>query len=151
MKGLRLINDELSCLNENAIIYENNFYSKITGNLINGFSVEKPQLIEEIGQNGWSELYSSLEVKNEKYNVIAGETSWGGTGFVAIQNLKSNSFKWVLHLSTMNNPTEIKIGKNLISVTTDANYPVGVDFVIPIHKPENFKIQKPATNKMVNL
>lgn len=142
MKGLRINEDELSFLIEDAIIHKNDSYSRIIGNSTQGFTIEKPQKVDNIEKNGWSKLYPYLEQKNEKYSVIAGETSFGGTGFVAVKNLTDNSFEWVLHLSTMNNPTNIKLENDLIQLTTDLNYPDGLDFIIKIKEPEKFKIKK---------
>ncbi len=102
MKGLKIKENELSCLIEDAILNENDTYSRIKGNITTGFIVEPTEPIENIKENDWSELYPSLEDENNEFKVIAGETSWRGTGFVAIKNVETNSFKWVLHLSTMN-------------------------------------------------
>lgn len=146
MKGLRIIDDEISCLIEDAILYENDSYSKINGDILNGFSVELPEKIDHIIDNGWSELYPSLEKNNDFYRVIAGETSWGGTGFVALKYLKSGLFMWILHLSKMNNPIKVNIEKDIVRLTTDLNFPNGLDFIIPIDKPEKFKIELPAAN-----
>lgn len=144
MKGLKITDNELSCFIEDAILNEDDTYSQINGDLINGFIVEQPKDVKDIEENGWSQLYPSLEDNNNGYKVIAGETSYGGTGFVAVKRLNTNSFKWILHLSTMNNPTKVTIENEAIRVTTDLNYPDGVDFIIPIENPEDFKIIKPA-------
>ena len=146
MKGLKIVDDELFCLIGDAILYEDDSYSRIDGDSINGFTINAPQNIEEIEENGWGCLYSSLEDNNKDYQAIAGETSWGGTGFVGLKSLKTNSFKWVLHLSTMNNPIKISIENDFVRVTTDLNYPFGLDFIIPIEKPERFKTEKPTVN-----
>ncbi len=93
MKGLRIINNELSCLIEDAILNEDDTYSQINGNLMNGFIVEQPKDIKNIEENGWSELHPTLEDNNNEYNVIAGETRWGGTGFIAVKRLNTNLYK----------------------------------------------------------
>ena len=142
MKGIKIKEDDLSCLIEDAILNENDTYSKIRGNITVGFIVEPTENIENIKENGWNELYPSIKVENNEFRVIAGETSWGGTGFVAIKNVKTNLFKWILHLSTMNNPIKIKIENDLVRVTTDLNYPDGIDFIIPIQEPEKFRTEK---------
>lgn len=147
MKGLKITDDELYCLIEDAILFENDSYSRIYGNSINGFTIESPQKIEKIEKNGWTKLYPAFEDINKDYKAITGETSWGGTGFIAVKDLKTNSFKWVLHLSTMNNSRKINIENNIVRVKTDLNYPDGLDFIIPIENPERFKIEKPAANK----
>jgi hypothetical protein len=89
-----------------------------------------------------------MEDKNKEFVVIAGETDWGGTGFVALRVKKTGLFKWIIHLSTMNNPTYVSLEKENVRLTTDLNYPYGLDFVIPIDSPENFRIEKPAANKI---
>lgn len=146
MKSLKIKKDQLFCLIEDAIFYENDMYSRIKGDIMDGFVVEKAESIESIKNNGWSELYPSLEDKNNEFKVIAGETSWGGTGFVGLINIKTNSFQWMIHLSTMNNPIKVKIEKDFVRLTTDLNYPNGIDFLIPLQKPENFSIEKPLVN-----
>ena len=74
MKGLRIIEDELSCIIEDAILKETSFL-QITGNPKNGFTVNPPQKIEKIMQNGWNQLYPSLQDSNKDYLAIAGETN----------------------------------------------------------------------------
>ena len=150
MKGLRIKDNELSCLIEDAIIHRNDTYSRIIGDSNQGFTVDKPVKIDNILENGWSELYPILEQKTEKYHAIAGETNWGGTGFVAVKNLTDNSFEWVLHLSSMNNPIDIKIGKDIVRVTTDLNHPDGIDFIIPIQEPEKFVIETMTSDTAFN-
>jgi len=148
MKGLKIIENELSCLIENAILYEDGTYARINGNSRKGFIVESRKNINNIEADNWSELYPSLEDYNEEYKVIAGETSWGGAGFVALKRIKTDLFKWVLHLSTMNNPIKINIENNTIRLTTDLNYPEGVDFIIPTENPEKFITKKTTANKI---
>jgi len=147
MKGIRIIEKELSCFIEDAILYKDGTYVKINGNSTKGFIFESRKRIENIEEDEWSELYPSLEDFNDEYKVIAGETSWGGTGFVGLKKIKTDSYKWVLHLSTMNNPKKIKIENNIVRVTTDLNYPEGVDFIIPMENPEKFRTEKPTANK----
>jgi len=142
MRGIKIKNEDLMCLIEDAIIYSNNTYSKIIGDFENGYIIEQPQSITKIENNGWSNLYPMLETFNNSYQVIAGETSWGGTGFIAVKNLKNKMIDWIIHLSTMNNPTNLNIENNDIHLITDLNYPHGIEFIIPIHKPEKFKLNE---------
>ncbi|HPG12385.1 MAG TPA: hypothetical protein PLU37_12705, partial [Chitinophagaceae bacterium] len=72
---------------------------------------------------------------------LAGETSWGGTGFIALKTKKTNSINWLIHLSTMNNPTGVKLENKIVRVTTDLNYPLGIDFITPVNQPQNFKTE----------
>ena len=48
MKGLRINEEELSCLIEDAIIHKNDSYSRIIGNSTKGFTIEKPQKVDNI-------------------------------------------------------------------------------------------------------
>ena len=146
MKAIQFSEDQFECLIEDAIFYDDNSFNSIGGDSINGFVVEANENIERILENGWSELYPTLEDKNEDLIALAGETNWGGTGFVALRFKKTNTHKWLIHLSTMNNPTNVRIEGENIRLTTDLNYPQGIDFVIPIDRPENFKIENPAAN-----
>ncbi|WP_422091786.1 hypothetical protein [Tenacibaculum ovolyticum] len=147
MKGLKIENDELSCFIEDAILTENDTFFKINGDFVNGYKVEKAKKIENIDENNETELYPSLKDSNNDFYAIAGETSWGGNGFVALKKIKTDSYKWVLQLSSMNNPKKITIKNNVILVRTDLNYPNGIDFIIPIDNPEKFKVVKPTANK----
>ena len=142
MKSFKIENDDWFCLGEDAIFYENNFYSRIKGDYENGFSIELPKKIKNIDDDDWVCLEPSLETQNGKYHIFSGETSWGGTGFIAVKCLKTNSFKWILHLSTMNNPVKVSLKDDIIHLITDLNYPHGVEFIIPIENPEKFQIKK---------
>ena len=53
----------------------------------------------------------------------------------------------MIHLSSMNNTIDIRIKNEIVRVTTDLNYPHGIDFIIPIDRPENFKIEKPSAKQ----
>ena len=147
MKSIKFSDNQFLCLIEDAIFYMDDTFSKISGDSIKGFEINLPESIDKILKNGWGELYPSLEIKNEKFIAIAGETSWGGTGFVALSNNNLNSFQWMIHLSSMNNTIDIRIKNEIVRVTTDLNYPHGIDFIIPIDRPENFKIEKPSAKQ----
>lgn len=148
MKAIKISENQFECLIEDAIFYDDNSFKPIVGDSINGFVVESSESIEKILENGWSELYPALEDKSEDLDALAGETSWGGTGFVALRVKETNAFRWLIHLSTMNNPKNVRIEGENVRLTTDLNYPQGIDFVIPIDRPENFKIENPAANKV---
>lgn len=145
MRGLRITDDGLFCLLEDAIFYEDNTYAKIRGDFINGFTVDSPKEIDT-SNKGWSALYPCLNDNNGVYRIIAGETSWGGTGFIALKDLEKDLFKWVIHLSEMNNPLKINFDKNYIILMTDLNFPDGLNFIIPIDNPEKFTVEIPVTN-----
>ena len=146
MKAIKNSDGELQCLIADAIFYSDNSFSKISGDTKDGFTVEEPENIHNIIDSGWGELYPSFEDENEKFVVIAGETSWGGTGFVALRSKNSTAFDWVMHLSKMNNPTKVMIENDSVRVSTDLNYPNGLDFLIPIKNPNRFKIKKHTAN-----
>ena len=143
--ALRETNEQLECLYEDAIFFSDDTFSRITGNPISGLSTDQPEHISTISHNNWSELHPTLETQFEDYLIIAGETSWGGQGFVACRNADDRTFNWILHLSTMNNPTKIQTTSNMIRLTTDLNYPHGVDFLIPLSEPEKLKIEIPSS------
>jgi len=146
MKAIKIIDSELYCLYNDAIFLENDMYCEITGESSRKYHVDEPRSIDEISEIGWSSLQQTLEFKLNTFKVIAGETGYGGQGFVALKNLENNSFKWLIHLSSMNNPKKVIIEKNIVRLTTDLNYPNGLDFIIPILKPELFKIQTVANS-----
>ncbi len=142
MKGIKIIDDILYCCFEEGIIKKDNTLIKVEGDIINGFTFEKSKITNDfIDEDDWIELDPFRIVSNEKYEITAGETSWGGVGFVAVKNKKSNLVEWVFHSSVMNNPLHISLENNAILLKTDLNFPNGVDFVIPIQKPEEFIIK----------
>ncbi len=59
MKGLRINEEELSCLIEDAIIHKNDSYSRIIGNSTKGFTIEKPQKVDNI-EKKWMEQTISI-------------------------------------------------------------------------------------------
>ncbi len=138
MDALRIWDNEYSCLIEDAIFFEDNSFSKISGNWKDGFKVDPPKPTSAIKSEGWSSLYPLLEGRSTFHIAIAGEASWGGTGFVALKKSDQPGFIWLIHLSTMNNPVEVKIKNELVYLKSDLNYPDGVTFVIPINQPELF-------------
>ncbi len=148
MKGLKIIDNELCCFIKDAILNENDTYFQINGDYINGYNIQNAKKIETIDEDNWAELYPSLSYATNEFHAIAGETSWGGNGFVALKRIKTDSFKWILHLSTMNNPKRITIENDIIRVRTDLNYPHGVDCIIPIENPEKFKAIKSTANNV---
>ncbi len=63
-----------------------------------------------------------------------------------MHNFKANFVKILefpkCTMGTMNNPIKIKIKNDLVRVTTDLNYPDGIDFIIPRQEPEKFRTEK---------
>lgn len=147
MNALKIIDGELSCRIADAIFFEDDSFSPIQGNSENGYKIQERISIDRLDSSGWAELYPLIKDKNDHFIVLAGETSWGGTGFITLKDQKEDSIKWVIHLSTMNNPKRIKIENELVRVTTDLNNPDGVDFIVPMTDPMNFKIEKLVANK----
>ena len=141
MKIIRLITDEFSCRIADAIFFGDKEYAPIKGNHEDGFKVEAKRNIDELEEADLANLYPSLIARNGKIVALAGETNWGGTGFVLLKEGKGKSIKWILHLSTMNNPTKVVIENDTVRVTTDLNFPAGVDFIIPMDDPMNFSVE----------
>ncbi len=144
MSIIREIEEELYCPIQNAIIYGNNTYRKITGNHKVGYEVSNLKTVKKIefGEDEFICLDTTIETTNKNLKIIAGETSYGGEGFIAVKDIESKKIFWVLLLSTMNNPLELTIKDENVILKTDLNYPNGVNFTIPLSSPEKFTIEK---------
>ncbi len=147
MKALKLKDGELDqCLYYNALFKKDKLFL-VEGNYQDGFTIQDPISIHSIDEEefqdepGWSKLYSMHEDANENYIAEAGETSFGGQGFIALKNKGTAKYEWILHLGTMNNPETIRMDDNTVIVKTDLNYPNGVYFLIPIEKPDEFWVE----------
>ena len=144
MKAIKIEDDELTCRYEDAIFQDDDSFSLVTGDFQIGYEVSSlGEVVELIRKepNGWTTLYPSREARNDKYIAIAGETSYGGAGFIALKLLSSDTFKWLVHLSNMNNPVNVKIVNEIVHVTSDLNYPKGVTFMVPIDEPRKLKTE----------
>ncbi|HAA12610.1 MAG TPA: hypothetical protein DCE41_13320 [Cytophagales bacterium] len=147
MKAIKFSEGDIYCRIEDAIFFDNDSFSRIKGDSIKGFSLEERASIDQLEEYGWADLYPMFTDENEEYVATTGETSWGGAGFISLKDKVSGSFKWLIHLSTMNNPQRISIETDLIRVTTDLNYPDGLDFVVPINAPMNFRNDTSVANQ----
>ncbi len=144
MELFKEIEGELRCGIEDAIIYENNTFRKVK-RIENSKKYEVSEiktLSNSIGEfvedeENFTYLDTYLERENNKLKVIAGATSWEGEGFVALKSLDTNKFSWVLILSSMEKPIELKINLDFITLENELN----INFVIPINEPENFKVE----------
>ncbi len=144
MNAIREIKDELYCSIENAIIYENNTYRKITGNYKIGYEISNLKTVKKIEfkEEEFICLYTTIEMVNKNLKISAGETSYGGEGFIAVKDINLKKILWILILSTMNNPIGLTIEDENVILKTDLNYPNGVNFIIPLDSPEKFMIEK---------
>lgn len=147
MELIKIVDDELTCRIADAIFFEDDSFALIEGNFEMGYKIQKHISIELLAETGWADLYPNLEDSNDRFIALAGTTSWGGTGCILLKDKINGSIKWLIHLSTMNNPEKVKIENDLVRVTTDLNYPDGVDFVVPMNNPMGFWVEKPALDQ----
>lgn len=144
MKALKTKNNTLICRYEDAIYFSDDSYSPISGNPELGYHVYEAHDVDELlteTPNGWTTLYPLWEAKNDHFLANAGETSWGGSGFIALRHLSDDTIVWVIHLSNMNNPQSISIDGEYVRVVTDLNFPNGVEFIVPLDDPKNFELK----------
>ncbi len=147
MKAIKIIDGDLYCGIENAIIYENNTFIELRGNYKNSFELGKVKPITQIIESHYYSLDTTIEEINDKYKIIAGETSYGGRGFVAVLYKESKKYKWILSWDSMNNPISITLNEGIINLKTDLNFPNEVCFIIPIEEPEKFKIEETTNHR----
>lgn len=147
MKAIRLVDGCLMCLSEDAIYFTDKHYLPVVGQPEKELTVKPKASISEITNPFWRHLYPTVEATNDGLTAFAGESSWGGAGFIALKRDSEVLPLWVIHLSTMNNPTHIKLKEGMVRVITDLNYPNGIEFLIPVDKPENFKTEIPGLQK----
>lgn len=142
MKAVKISGDQIECLVADAIFYEDNTFQSISGNYTDGFVFGPKEDIEKILDSDWGELIPTSEAQNKEFVVVVGETFISGTGFVAVTNKKTDTIKWLIHLSSFNHPNFVQIERgNFIRLITDYDSPYGTDIVIPIDRPENFNIE----------
>ena len=141
MKAIQFQGDDLICRYEDAIYLEDDSCYLLFGDYQKGYLVGEAGSVEELidsEPNGWATFFPTLSDSNNKYEVIAGNSSYGRGGFVALKNLGSNSYKWVIHLSYWNNPINLQIVNEMINITSDLNNINGAILRIPILNPSAF-------------
>lgn len=142
MEPFKQLPDEILCRSEDGIFFKNGHCLLLTGDFISGFTLSAINIAQLAQQPSTekSSLYPTLEAQNSTYIGIAGETSWGGAGFIGLKHRQTQEIKWILHLSSMNNPIAIHMDENHIFVKTDLNYPNGMELIVPIGEPQEFRI-----------
>lgn len=140
MTGFQADSDSFSCISLDGIFYRNGECSKITGDYREGYNINKAVPAVQFENLGWTELYPTLEIKNNQYKAIAGGSSWGGAGFIAVIDISIDEIIWLIYLSSINNPTKLKFYNQMLIVTTDQNHPSYLNLSIPIDTPESFII-----------
>lgn len=138
MTGFQADNNSFSCISLDGIFYRNGECSKITGDYSEGYHIDKAVPAAQFENLGWAELYPTLEIKNNLHKAIAGESSWGGAGFIAAIDISNDEIIWLIYLSSINNPTKLKFYNQMLIVTTDQNHPSYLNLSIPINAPESF-------------
>jgi hypothetical protein len=127
---------------EDLIYYDNNQCRLVWGSLEEGYTVTELMNISELteanDQKYTLSLNSPVYASTSDLIAKAGTTSYGGAGYVALKEAKSQKLRWLMHLSDMNNPIEISFENDIILVKTDNNYPHGVLYNFPVANPEKF-------------
>ncbi len=129
---------------EDAIYFQDNTCALIWGDSSEGYTITETIGVNEMPNQQevvWAHLSPTLEATDGKLIALAGETTWGGAGFIGLKEPESESFIWLIHLSTMNNPVSLTFKDSIIKVKTDLNYPHGVLYTVPANAPENFTIK----------
>ncbi len=144
MKAIKLQGDDLICRYEDAIYMDDDSCFLLSGGYQKGYLIGKAGSVEDLidsEPNGWATFSPALSSSNREFEVLAGNSSYGRGGFIALKHLNSNSFKWVIHLSYWNNPINLKIANEMISITSDLDNRKGAILRIPILNPNGFKTE----------
>ena len=140
MIGIQELDGEIVCSYGDILVLQDNSYYSILGDYKSGYVLNGPFKLDKVKSSNQNEtyLYTDLKLVDNGVCVLAGETSYGGAGFIALKTHDNSDFLWLLHLSNMNNPKRLRLKDNVIRLTTDLVYPEGVDFHIPVSNPQHF-------------
>lgn len=141
MKAAKYLDGQLVCLLADALFTNDDMFWEITGSFPQSYQVSQPMSISTIKNPYWTQLYQGFESRNSLFTAMAGETIWGGASYVALMETQTQSIKWLLHHSKLNNPIHLKIHNNHVLLKTDLIYPDGLNISIPIENPESFTIE----------
>lgn len=89
-------------------------------------------------KDDWGIIYEDFKASNHRFLVTAGETSYGGCGFVAVYDQINNHFMWLAHSDKFNNVKNLVFNEQEIVLRTDRVYPDLAEFRFPIESPEEF-------------
>ncbi len=145
MEALNNIDENgAQCRDEDAIYFASGMVLLLSGTPDNGYSItEKTDIADLIAAEpeGWTDIYFMHHCFEGPLTAIAGETSFGGAGFVALRETATGKFIWVLHLSNSNNFMSVSFHAGTVVAVSDYFYPDGAMYTIPIEAPERFRVE----------
>ncbi len=131
------------CRYEDAVYYANGRVALLGGNRESGYRVVDRTTVGELlaaEPDGWTHIYFMHEYAAGGFLAVAGETSWGGAGFIALKQVASAELLWVIHLSDCNNFISVSVKSGFVIAVSDAPYPKGAQYVVPIDAPEKLRV-----------
>lgn len=86
--------------------------------------------------DNFSEVNIIFQLKHNQYSLYCGDGSWGGDGFIYIENTETKELLWVLFVETINPIVGCTISNN--QVIAESNN--GCKYQIDFENPEGMKI-----------
>jgi len=100
-------------------------------------------VLEEPG--GWTDLtQTGQSATGTGFLLSWGETSWEGSGYLALLNERDGSLRWLLHSSVSEPFVRAMLVENAIHASS-AEYPTSWDWIIPIKEPWLLSAQRRDT------
>lgn len=84
--------------------------------------------------NGWTHCDELCSTSSGEFLIFAGETSWEGAGFVAVEQRVSQRLVWLLHLSNAEKFTEVTFEGPIVRAISE-EHPFRYEWRIPIESP----------------
>lgn len=85
-----------------GIVKGNGLYYEIE-NLKNRIGVAKPiPFLFDFSENSFSRITSLFEIRIGEYTLYCGEGSWGGDGFIYVENTETKKLLWCIFNDTIN-------------------------------------------------
>jgi len=143
MKILRIEQDEKKSRIEDAIYFSDGRVALLFGSPDKKYEVEEWSTFEELEKSApdeWAYICEMHVCEQENFKVTAGETSYGGAGFIAVFDKEANEYKWVLHLNNCNNFKSVSIRDGVVIAMSDYSYPNGTEFKLPMNNPEQIEV-----------
>jgi len=128
---------------EDAIYYRDGRVALLRGKPTVGYKVHEWTTFDELEKNEpdwWGDIYEMHKVNDDNYIVYAGETSYGGAGFVSLYDKNKKEYRWVLHLNECNNFKSISVENGVVIAISDYSFPNGTEFKLPVETPELIEV-----------
>lgn len=138
MLAVRRTEEALECWGEDAIYRFDGTILLLSGTPEAGYVVAEQTTEDRLGARrtpGRTRLYEMHSFSRSGVLAVAGETSYGGAGFVGVKAMNAKEYTWILHLHNYNNFLAVTLRDNEVLARSDCFFPNGAMFGLPIEKP----------------